>query len=88
MKRGPQRHVDVHWVVVDGDVVAVDSRDGTVHTMCGATAVVWQLLDGSVLDGLDEEIAAACEMPVARVREDIGTAIRQLSDADLLDPQD
>ena len=84
MQRGPNRHPDVRWVVVDDDVVAVDSRDGSVHTMSGATAVVWQLLDGSVFDGLDEQIATACDVPVAQVRGDIGTALRQLSDVDLL----
>jgi hypothetical protein len=76
----------VNWVVVDGDVVAVDGLDGSVHTMTGATAVVWQLLDGEPLDGTAELVAEAFGIAVDQARVDIDTALEQILEADLALP--
>lgn len=80
----PRRRPGVHWVDVDGDVVAIDAEDGAVHTMSGATAIIWRLLDGRRYDELVDDLAAEHSLDIELVRTDVDTALGQLADGDLL----
>lgn len=81
----PRRCADVNWVVVDDAVVAVDRRDGSVHQLNGATAVVWQLLDGDPLDGVVSEVSEVLGLAPTAVAGDIEVALGQLRAAHLIE---
>ncbi len=78
------RRTGVNWIEVDGDVVVFDPQASTVHVLEGAAAIVWQLLDGEPIIGLDEVIAATFDIDPEHARRDIAASIRLLFDAFLV----
>ena len=74
----------MNWVVLDGDVVAVDPSAGEVHVLQGAAALVWQLLDGEPLAGLTDVVATECGIPANEAADGVVGALELLSQVDLV----
>ena len=85
MMKGPRRCGDVNWVVIDGDVVLTDPRNGEIHVLSGATAATWQLLDGEQLDGLAEIVAEEFGLDPAGAASDLAESIAQLDSIGVID---
>lgn len=77
MKCEPARNPAVAWVEVDGDVVAI-TPTGDIHVLTGAAAAVWQLIDGSVLDGLAVVVADEFGVALAAAQTGIDDALAML----------
>jgi hypothetical protein len=80
-----RRRGHINWHEVDGDVVAVDGVTGEVHLLRGSVAVVWQLLDGESLTGVEEMVAEAFAIPVDEAASGIGESVAMLHRAGIVD---
>lgn len=85
MEERLRRRGHVNWIEVDGDVVAVDGVTGEVHILRGSVAVVWQLLDGEPLAGLDDLVAETFSIPVAEAAAGIVESVSMLHRAGIID---
>jgi len=84
MEEWLRRRGHINWLEVDGDVVAVDGVTGEVHLLRGSVAVVWQLLDGEPLAGLDELVAETFSIAVADAAAGIVEAVAMLHRAGII----
>jgi hypothetical protein len=82
---GLSRRGHVNWINVDGDVVAVDGVTGEVHLLRGSVAVVWQLLDGAPLDGLDKLVAEAFSITRGDASAGIDASLAMLQRAGIVE---
>lgn len=85
---GLSRRGHVNWINVDGDVVAVDGVTGEVHLLRGSVALVWQLLDGAPLDGLDELVAETFSITRADASAGIDASLAMLHRAGIVEDVD
>ncbi len=85
MEERLRRRGHINWLEVDGDVVAVDGVTGEVHLLRGSVAVLWQLLDGEALFGLDELVAETFSIPVADAAAGIVESVAMLHRAGIVD---
>ena len=85
MEERLRRRGHINWLEVDGDVVAVDGVTGEVHILRGSVAVVWQLLDGESLAGVDEMVADAFAVSIADAASGIGESVSMLHRAGIVD---
>ena len=85
MEERLRRRGHINWLEIDGDVVAVDGVTGEVHLLRGSVAVVWQLLDGEVLTGVDEMVAETFSISVAQAANGIGESVAMLHRAGIVD---
>jgi hypothetical protein len=88
MEERLRRRGHINWLEVDGDVVAVDGVTGEVHLLRGSVAVVWQLLDGEPLGGLDELVAEVFSIPLADAAVGIEESVAMLHRAGIVDELD
>lgn len=79
------RRGHINWLEIDGDVVAVDGVTGEVHLLRGSVAVVWQLLDGEELTGVDEMVAETFAISLAEAAGGIVEAVAMLHRAGIVD---
>lgn len=85
MEERLRRRGHINWLEVDGDVVAVDGVTGEVHLLRGSVSVVWQLLDGEPLGGLDEMVADVFSISVDDAADGIAESIAMLHRAGIVD---
>lgn len=85
-----RRHPEINWSIVDDDVVVVDPRlaEDRIHVLRGASAIVWQRLDGSDLDELIARLRHEFELEPGQATSDVTAAVEMLAAADLLDRPD
>lgn len=73
-------------VLVDGQAVLVDEREGRAHALNPTGTVVWACLDGAGdLDALIDDLAAEFTAPRAVIAADVVELARQLARLGLLD---
>ena len=84
----PRRRPEVNWIEIDGDVVATDPANGSVHVFRGAAAALWQLIDGEPLDGLEGLVAETFGLDADAVAQDLERALHLLSSADVIECAD
>jgi gentisate 1,2-dioxygenase len=85
MAEGLSRAPGVVWIEIDGDVVAVSAQTQHIHVLEGAASVVWQLLDGEPLDGLDAMLAETFGIPVDEAASGVSAAVDLLEAADIVE---
>jgi len=82
----PKVRADLAVVEIDGEIIVYDERDGDLHHLNSAAAVVFQLLDGtSTAVELAASIAEAFEVRADEVESQVRTVIRRFRSAGLLD---
>lgn len=82
---GLRRRDHMNWIDVDDDVVAVDGVTGEVHLMRGSVALVWQLLDGAPLDGLEQLVAETFSIPESEAQAGIDSSLAMLQRAGIVE---
>jgi PqqD family protein of HPr-rel-A system len=81
----PIARADVEHVVVDGEVVVYDERDGTLHHLNATATLVWQCCDGrGAVDDLVGELADAYGAPRERIASDVHALLGDLRRRGLL----
>lgn len=81
---GAPRRVDVEWIALDGEVVALDPARGRVHHLNASCAAVWLACDGRTSVA---EIAARIgrSYGIVDAYADVTAAVRSMLDAGLLE---
>jgi len=78
-------HPAVVWVEVDGEIVAVQRENETVHLISDTGALLWKLLDGSVLvSELAEDVAVVFGVELERALADVSTFVEEMHDLSLV----
>lgn len=84
----PAVRTDLHTEGIDGELVIFDPLTSEVHQLDPLGTIIWPFLDGEATVGeLVLDLAAAFEVPEARVRDDLGTLLATLSEHRLIEGQ-
>lgn len=81
----PARREGISEVVIDGELVLLDTSSGALHVLDRVAAAVWCELDGArTVDAIVEELSDAAGAETERVREDVARFLDQLGHSGLL----
>ena len=80
------RATDLHWRIVDGDVLALDTRTQQYLALNHSAAVLWQLLaDGTTRSRLQEQLISEYGIDPTHAAADVEALLNELSQHTLLD---
>jgi hypothetical protein len=80
------RTTDLHWRIVDGDLLVLDTRTQRYLVLNHSAAVLWQLLaDGTTRSRLQDQLVSEYDISPTRAAEDVNALINELSQHTLLD---
>jgi hypothetical protein len=81
----PARREGICAVEIDGELVLLDTSDGTLHLLNRVAAAVWAELDGTRdVEDIVVELSDAAGAEAERVRQDVARLLDQLRRSDLL----
>lgn len=73
------RATDLHWRVVDGEVIAIDLRSGRYLGLNGSGAGLWELIAaGATREELVERLVRDYGIDRARARRDVDALLADL----------
>lgn len=79
------RSEGVFWDVVDGGTVVCDPESGELYRLNATAAYLWEACDGSGLESLADQLAAAFpDQPVEVLVQDTDRFVRDMCEKGLL----
>lgn len=85
MKRRPERHPNLAWREIDGEIMIISPEDSQVHELNETASWIWKHADGTQSqDSIAARLAAAFDVTVETAKQDVTEFIQALDDKRLL----